>query len=70
MTSQPSQRNYKTFKLDDRILELLKTESRKSGLSSSMYLEQMIIDSMKEKGILDANFDEIGESRGRKKKNG
>ncbi len=53
-----------SFRLDEGLIEVLDIAARMSNDSRNRYLEKILIEKGKELGILESNFEALGETRG------
>ena len=55
MTSQLMPRKKRSYSLDTQVIEGLLEIARKTGQSANKYLERLLFEHLKEKGVLDSN---------------
>ncbi len=58
-------RKTRTFRIDERAIEGLNELARKKNNSANRVLENLLIDVLKAEGILNHDFESLGETRGR-----
>ena len=59
-------RKRRTFKLDDRVLDALAVAAQRDNSSANNWLESLLINVLREKGVLPSGFEPLGETRGGK----
>jgi len=66
MTAQTLEmaRKRRTFKLDERLLEALKDVSQQSNTSANNWLETLLINTLRNEGVLPKDFTPLVENRG------
>ena len=53
-----------TYRLDTRLIEATKKRARMDNNSANNWLENLLIATLRKDGVLDDNFEPLGETRG------